>query len=68
VVIAVTARKDGVPAAVQAGIVNVAGIGSLLGLPQFRGQVDRSHAMNLRLFINDQPDQDQAPVYGAAEC
>ena len=38
-----------------------------LGLPQFGGQVDRSHAMTLRLFINDQPDQDQAPVYGAAK-
>jgi hypothetical protein len=36
-------------------------------LPRFRGQVDRSHAMTLRLFINDQPDQDQAPVHGAAK-
>jgi hypothetical protein len=36
-------------------------------LPRFRGQVDRSHAMTLRLFIDDQPDQDQTPVYGAAE-
>jgi len=38
-----------------------------LGLPRFRGQVDRSHAMTLRLFNDDQPDQDQAPVHGAAK-
>jgi len=41
---------------------------SLVGLPQFRGQVDRSHAMTLRLFIDDQLDQDQTPVYAAAEA
>ena len=29
-----------------------------VGLPWFRGQVDRSHAMTLRLFIDDQSDQD----------
>jgi putative transposase len=29
-----------------------------LGLPWFRGQVDRSHAMTLRLSIDDQSDQD----------
>jgi len=40
----------------------------ILGLPRFRGQVDRSHAMTLRLSIDDQPDQDQAPVYGAAKA
>jgi predicted nucleic acid-binding protein len=38
-----------------------------LGLPRFHGQVDRSHAMTLRLSIDDQPDQDQAPVHGAAK-
>jgi len=38
-----------------------------VGLPWFRGQVDRSHAMTLRLSIDDQPDQDQTPVYGAAK-
>jgi hypothetical protein len=40
----------------------------LLGLPWFLGQVDRSHAMTLRLSIDDQPDQDQAPVHGAAKA
>ena len=39
-----------------------------LGLPRFRGQVDRSHAMTLRLSINEQPNQDKAPVHGAAEA
>ncbi len=39
-----------------------------LGLPRFRGQVDRSHAMTLRLSIDDQPNQDQAPVHGPAEA
>ena len=39
-----------------------------LGLPRFRGQVDRSYAMSLRLSINEQPDQDKAPVHGAAEA
>jgi len=39
-----------------------------LGLPWFRGQVDRSHAMTLRLSIDDQPDQDKAPVHGAAKA
>ncbi len=38
-----------------------------VGLPRFHGQVDRSHAMTLRLSIDDQPDQDQAPVHGAAK-
>jgi len=39
-----------------------------LGLPRFRGQVDRSHAMTLRLSIDDQPNQDQAPVHASAEA
>ena len=43
------------------------GYGSL-GLPRFRGQVDRSHAMTLRLSIDDQPNQDQAPVHASAEA
>ena len=38
-----------------------------VGLPWFRGQVDRSHAMTLRLSIDDQPEQNPAPVHGAAE-
>ncbi len=43
-------------------------IGKLqMGLPRFRGQVDRSHAMTLRLSIDDQPDQGQATVHGAAK-
>jgi hypothetical protein len=40
----------------------------ILGLPRFRGQVDRSHAMTLRLSIDDQPNQDQAPVHASAEA
>jgi hypothetical protein len=40
----------------------------LLGLPQNHGQVNRSHAMTLRLLIHDQPNQDKAPVHGAAEA
>ena len=39
-----------------------------LGLPRFRGQVDRSHAMTLRLSIDDQPDQIKTPVHGAAKA
>ena len=39
-----------------------------VGLPWFRGQVDRSHAMTLRLSIDDQPNQDKAPVHGAAKA
>jgi hypothetical protein len=39
-----------------------------LGLPWFRGQVDRSHAMTLRLSIDDQPDQIKTPVHGAAKA
>ena len=39
-----------------------------LGLPRFRGQVDRSHAMTLRLSIDDQPNQVQAPVHASAEA
>jgi hypothetical protein len=39
-----------------------------MGLPRFRGQVDRSHAMTLRLSIDDQPNQDQAPVHASAEA
>ncbi|MCP9850755.1 DDE-type integrase/transposase/recombinase [Cyanobium sp. Morenito 9A2] len=37
-------------------------------LPRFRGQVDRSHAMTLRLSIDDQPNQDQTPVHASAEA
>ena len=37
-------------------------------LPRFRGHVDRSHAMTLRLSINEQPDHDQAPVHTSAEA
>ena len=39
-----------------------------VGLPWFRGQVDRSHAMTLRLSIDDQPDQIKTPVHGAAKA
>jgi hypothetical protein len=39
-----------------------------LCLPLFRGPVDRCQAMPLRLSIGNQPDQDQAPVRGAAEA
>jgi len=39
-----------------------------VGLPRFRGQVDRSHAMTHRLSIDDQPNQDQAPVHASAEA
>ena len=42
--------------------------GADVGLPWFRGQVDRSHAMTLRLSIDDQPNQDKAPVHGAAKA
>ena len=44
------------------------GIRQEVGLPWFRGQVDRSHAMTLRLSIDDQPNQDKAPVHGAAKA
>jgi hypothetical protein len=39
-----------------------------VAFPQFRGQVDRSHAVPLRLSIDDQPNQDQTPVEGSAEA
>ena len=39
-----------------------------VGLPWFRGQVERRHAMTLRLSIDDQTDQDQAPVDGGAKA
>jgi len=39
-----------------------------LGLPIFRGQVDRRHAIPLRLSSDDQPNQNQAPVHSAAEA
>ena len=39
-----------------------------VGLPRFRGQVVRSHAMTLRLSIDDQPDQIKTPVHGAAKA
>jgi hypothetical protein len=39
-----------------------------LGLARFSGQVNRRHAMTLRLSIDDQSNQDQAPVHGAAEA
>lgn len=38
----------------------------VLGACWFCGQVDRSHAITLRLSIDDQPDQDKVPVYSAA--
>ena len=37
-------------------------------LPLFRGQVDRRHAMILRLSNDDQSDQVKAPVYGPAKA
>jgi len=40
----------------------------IVDLPRFSGQVNRSHAMTLRLSIDDQSNQDQAPVHGAAEA
>jgi len=40
----------------------------VLGLPRFRGQDDRSHPMTLRLSIDDQSNQDQAPVHASAEA
>ena len=39
-----------------------------MGLPRFRGQVDRSHAMTLRMSIDDQPDQIKTPVHGTAKA
>ena len=39
-----------------------------LGLPRLSGQVNRRHAMTLRLSIDDQSNQDQAPVHGAAKA
>jgi len=39
-----------------------------LRLPRFSGQVVRSHAMTLRLSIDDQPDQIKTPVHGAAKA
>jgi hypothetical protein len=39
-----------------------------LGLPRFRGQVVRSHAMTPRLSIDDQPDQIKTPVHCAAKA
>jgi hypothetical protein len=39
-----------------------------VAFPQFHGQVDRSHAVPLRLCIDDQPNQDQTPVEGSAEA
>jgi hypothetical protein len=39
-----------------------------LGFPQNHGQVNRSHAMTLRLLIHDQSNQDTSPVHGAAEA
>ena len=39
-----------------------------VGLPRFCGQVVRSHAMNPRLSIDDQPDQVKTPVNGAAKA
>lgn len=38
-----------------------------LGLPRFRGQVDRRHAMTLRLSFDDHHDHVPPPVYGAAK-
>ena len=42
--------------------------GPEVGLPRFCGQVVRSHAMTLRLSIDDQPDQIKTPVHGAAKA
>jgi hypothetical protein len=39
-----------------------------VGLPPFRGQVAKGHAMTIRLSTDDQPHQDQTPVHGAAEA
>jgi hypothetical protein len=39
-----------------------------LGLPRFRGQVTRGHAMTIRLSNDDQSNQNQTPVHGAAEA
>ena len=41
---------------------------SAVGLPRLSGQVNRRHAMTLRLSIDDQSNQDQAPVHGAAKA
>jgi predicted nucleic acid-binding protein len=39
-----------------------------VGFPQNHGQVNRRHAMTLRLSTDDQSNQDKAPVHGAAEA
>jgi hypothetical protein len=39
-----------------------------MGFPQNHGQVNRRHAMTLRLSTDDQSNQDKAPVHGAAEA
>jgi hypothetical protein len=41
---------------------------SVVGFPQNHGQVNRRHAMTLRLSTDDQSNQDKAPVHGAAEA
>jgi hypothetical protein len=38
-----------------------------LGFPRFQGQVDKGHAMTIRLSIDDQSIQNQTSVYGATE-
>jgi hypothetical protein len=38
-----------------------------VGLPRFHGQVDKGHAMTIRLSIDDPHHQDQASVHGATE-
>jgi hypothetical protein len=41
--------------------------GLKVGLPRFRGQVDRRHAMTLRLSFDDHHDHVPSPVDGAAK-
>ena len=44
-----------------------AGASPRVGLPRFRGQVTRRHAMTLRLSFDDHHDHVPTPVYGAAK-
>jgi hypothetical protein len=57
------ARMLGAPFSTVARALNRLG----LGLPRFRGQVDRRHAMTLRLSFDDHHDHVPTPVYGAAK-
>jgi hypothetical protein len=38
-----------------------------LGFPRFSGQVDKGHAMTIRLSIDDHLHQDPSPVHGTAK-